>query len=136
MNEAVFKTTVMGGFSKSDVLAFVDKQDSQFKEREKDLLGRINKLEADLRNETGRGAALDSKVKGLEAELEIEKNKCFGVEKQLQEANLEVGQAKTALNAEISNRDEEIDKLKQEVARLSRCLETAESKNCRCCCAC
>jgi cell division septum initiation protein DivIVA len=135
MNEAVFKTTVMGGFNKSDVLAFVDKQDAQFKGREKDLIARINKLNTDIKTETDRGNELESKIKELEskgkelkAQLESEKSRHIEALKQLQEASLVAGQAKLSLSGEVSFRDAEIDKLRQQVTTLARNVEVAEAK--------
>jgi chromosome segregation ATPase len=128
MNEAVFKTTVMGGFNKSDVLAFVDKQDAQFKGREKDLIARINKLNTDIKTETDRGNEFEAKVKELEVELETERSRRIEADKKSQAASLNEGQAKLSLSSEISCRDAEIDKLRQEVTTLARSLEVADAK--------
>lgn len=128
MNEAVFKTTVMGGFSKSDVLAFIDKQDTQFKQREKDLLSRVDGLSAGLKNETQRSAQLAKQVAELESQLESEKERCVAALKKSQESSLETVEAKNNLGSEVERRDAEIDKLRLEACELSRRVNEAEGK--------
>lgn len=128
MNEALFKTTVMGGFNKGDVLAFVDKQDAQFKAREKELVTRTSKLESDLKAESERSAGLEAKVKELEAALESERSKCSDSLKRTQEAIVETARQKNEYTAEISSRDLEIDKLRQEVLNLTHSLDAAQAQ--------
>lgn len=130
MNEVLFKTTVMGGFNKSDVLAFIDKQDSQFKTREKELVTRINKLENDLKAETEHGAQLADKIKGLEENLEAERSKCSDSLKRTQEANVEAARVKSDYSSKMMDRDLEIDKLRQEVLTLTHKLEAAQDEAC------
>lgn len=128
MNEAVFKTTVMGGFNKSDVLAFIDKQDAQFKAREKDLAARIDALGAGLKNETQRTEQLTARVAELEKLLDEEKTKNEELTKELEEASVETGEVKKGLNDELSSRDEKIERLKGEVYQLRQISKDAEIK--------
>jgi len=128
MNEAVFKTTVMGGFNKSDVLAFIDKQDAQFKEREKDLASRVDSLDTGLKNETQRSAQLSERVAELENQLEAEKNKCAQLIQSSQESRVEAARVKIGLEEEIERRDAETVKLKEEACELARKANEAQAR--------
>jgi chromosome segregation ATPase len=120
MNEAVFKTTVMGGFSKNEVLEFIDKQDAQFKQREKDLTVRINTLSAGLKSETQRSEQFTQRIAELEGQLESEKKRCAEVVKKLQEVSAVAGQAQNDISGEIERRDAEISRLRNETSELAR----------------
>jgi len=128
MNEAVFKTTVMGGFNKGEVLAFIDKQDAQFKGREKEFISRIDTLSTGLKNETQRGAQLTERVAELESQLESEKAKYDETAKALQAANDEAGQAKSGVTGEIERRNAEITRLRSMISELTGKVGEAEAK--------
>ena len=128
MNEAVFKTTVMGGFSKSEVLEFIDKQDAQFKGREKDLIVRIDTLSIGLKNETQRSEQLTQRVAELEGQLESEKVRCAEVVKKLQEVSATAGQMQNDISGEIERRDAEISRLRNETSELVRKSSDTKAK--------
>lgn len=128
MNEAVFKTTVMGGFNKSDVLAFIDKQDAQFKEREKDLCDRINKLSGDLEQEAGKNKQLEAKIKELEEELSKQQGKNAEEAKRSNEVVLESESLKNELSRTKSQNDAEINHLRRQVAELTQSAHNANDE--------
>lgn len=128
MNEAVFKTTVMGGFNKSDVLAFIDKQDSQFKEREKDLCERINKLNGDLSAETEKNKKSESRIKELEDELQKQQEKNAAEAKRSNEVVLEAESLKNELSRTQSQRDAETSHLRRQVIELTQSAQNAKGE--------
>lgn len=128
MNEALFKTTMMGGFNKSDVLAFIDKQDKQFKDREKDLLSQIETLNKSIRGETQHSSQLVEQVAALKTALEDEKTKASETEKNLQDADDTLNRARDEVTVEIRNRDEKIAALGETVNGLNIKLEDAEAR--------
>lgn len=128
MNEAVFKTTMMGGFNKSDVLAFIDKQDTQFKEREKDLCDRINKLGGELSDETGKNKQLEARLKELEEELLRQKEKNAAEAKKSNEVILESESLKNELSRTKSQNDTEIINLRRQVMELSQASQNAKDE--------
>lgn len=128
MNEAVFKTTVMGGFNKSEVLAFIDKQDEQYKEREKDLAARIDSLSTGLKNETRHSEELTKKVSELEEALSAEAGKNTELIEKLQAANIAANDSENSYSKNIEERDTEIKKLRFEVERQKTLQKSAEEK--------
>lgn len=128
MNEAVFKTTVMGGFNKSDVLAFIDKQDKRFREREKDLSARIDSLSTSLKSETQRADELKKQVEQLEVMLQEERSKSVDALEKLHAIGLEVKKANADYTSDLESRDAEIEKLKSEIEDLRILKEKAEDK--------
>lgn len=128
MNEAVFKTTVMGGFNKSDVLAFIDKQDTQFKEREKDLCERINKLNSELSAETEKSKNLESRVKELEEELKKQQEKNAAEAKRSNEVVLEADSLRNELSRTQSQRDAEVSHLRRQVTELTQSAQNAKGE--------
>lgn len=128
MNEALFKTTMMGGFNKSDVLAFIDKQDKQFKDREKDLLSQIEALNKSLKAETQHSSQLAEQTAALKTALEDEKTKATETEKNLQDADDTLNRARDEVTIEIRNRDEKIAALSENVTELNTKVEEAEAR--------
>lgn len=66
--EGFFKTA-MGGFRKSDVLNFIDRQEKDFKEREKQLTAEAESLRAELGKVADEKAKLDARISELEARV-------------------------------------------------------------------
>jgi cell division septum initiation protein DivIVA len=128
MNEALFKTTVMGGFNKSDVLAFIDRQDRQSKDREKELLARVDALSKDLKNEVMCTEQLKKRVAELESQLQEEKNKQEETIRKLQDENFTAAEIKADLSSEIEKREAEIDKVRLDSNELAHKLNEAEKK--------
>lgn len=128
MNEALFKTTMMGGFNKSDVLAFIDKQDKQFKDREKDLLSQIDTLKKNLGSETQHSSQLAEQVAALETALEEEKLKTSETAKNLQDADDTLNRARDEVTIEIRNRDEKIAALCETVKELNIQINDATAR--------
>lgn len=128
MNEAVFKTAVMGGFSKSEVLAFIDKQDAQFKARERELLSRIATLDKQLKSESQHSQELAARIGELESQLETEKARCDEAIRKLEAAHAEVGKTKNGVMSEIERRNTEIDRLNSMVNMLNRKVSEAEQR--------
>lgn len=128
MNEAVFKTAVMGGFSKSEVLAFIDKQDAQFKAREKELMSRIDSLNAQLKKETQHNGELCERISELESELNTERARCDEAIRKLEAAHAELGKTKNGAMSELDRRNAEIERLKAMVNMLNRKVSEAEQK--------
>jgi cell division septum initiation protein DivIVA len=128
MNEAIFKTTVMGGFSKNEVLKFIDKQDEQFKEREKDLFARINKLNGELMAESQHNTELSVKISELETQLEKEKTKNAEEIKRMRDTALSAEQAKNDFGKMTAKNDAEIDSLRKQVVTLTYSLDSAKAE--------
>lgn len=128
MEEAVFKTTVMGGFNKSEVLAFIDKQDEQFREKEKELLAKIDSLSTGLKNETLRSENLEKQIEELKEELNAEKEKNADALEKLHTIGVEAKKADEAYTADLESRDAEIQRLKEEAAALRDAKREAEEK--------
>jgi hypothetical protein len=128
MNEAVFKTTMMGGFNKSDVLAFIDKQDRQFKDREKDLLARVESLSKDLKGETQKSGELSQRVVLLETQLEQAHGKNDETDKKALAVEAGATEAKLGFERMLEQRDAELVRLRGEAAGLAERLAEAEKK--------
>lgn len=129
MNEALFKTTVMGGFSKSEVLSFIDKQDKQFKDREKDLLAQIAALNKNLGDETKRSSQLAGKVSELGKELEAEKASHEKTKSSLADADDTLNRAKEEVTAEINKRNERIEALTMRINQMTTKEQLAETRS-------
>jgi cell division septum initiation protein DivIVA len=128
MNEAVFKTTVMGGFSKSDVLAFIDKQDRQFKDREKDLLARVESLSKELKDATQKNEELSQRAAFLEKQFEQAQSKSAEAGEKILAAENAARQAKSTLEQTLVQRDAEIARLRDEATALTKKAAEAEAK--------
>lgn len=128
MDEAVFKTTVMGGFNKSEVLAFIDKQDEQFREKERELTAKIDSLSTGLKNETLRSEELAKQVEELTEELNAEREKSADALEKLHTIGVEAKKANEAFIADLESRDAEIQRLKEEAVSLRDAKREAEEK--------
>lgn len=126
MNEVLFKTTAIGGFSKSDVLAFIDKQDKQFKDREKDLLSQLDSLRTGLRNETQHSSKLAENLAAMEKEFSAEKQLHSKTSMDLKSADDTLSRAKAEVSAEILKRDTKIKSLQDQLSELNIKLQQAD----------
>lgn len=127
MNEGVFKTTVMGGFNKSEVLAFIDRQDSQFKERERELTSQINSLNSSLNNEILENNRLKKQITELNDKLNEEKAKSEEALKKLEELSSIADRAENDAAGEIERRDAEINRLAEKLREAENRAAAAES---------
>lgn len=126
MNEAVFKTTMMGGFNKSDVLTFIDKQDKQFRDREMDLLARVESLSRDLKNEAQKTAELAQQVSLLGSQLEQAQSQSAEADQRVLAAETEAQEAKNSFEQALLERDAELDRLRTDAAKMSERLAEAQ----------
>lgn len=129
MNEAFFKTTVMGGFNKNEVLDFIDKQDKQFKEREKDLTARNASLERELKEKDKKNGELSKRIEELEGMLQAERDQNADAIEKLHSIGIEAKRANDDFTSDLEKRDAEIASLKEENQRLDEQVKNTVEKS-------
>jgi chromosome segregation ATPase len=73
MDEAIFKTSVMGGFKKDEVLKFIDELDAKHKAREEELSKKIEELSESLSSAEEKNGEFEAKEMLLEDAIAAEK---------------------------------------------------------------
>jgi chromosome segregation ATPase len=140
--EGIFKTS-MSGFKKSDVVEFIDKQENEFKQIEKNLQDRIEELNGELKDERAEKEHLTLKISRFEEQLEAEKNTSSDAAQMMKSFEDEVIALKSELNRsealaeelkrefvihkqnceakniELAKKDAELEKLKNTISTIS-----------------
>lgn len=118
MDEGLFKTAAVGGFKKSDVLAYIDEMDSRSKENEKKKNDEINKLKKQLEESGAKYSELEAKAKELENVIEQEKKASAEIVAQKKELSDEIDLYKS----EMTKKDETIDNLRRDALLLRQSI--------------
>lgn len=119
MNEGLFKTAV-GGFRKSDVLAFIDNLDTQYKQKEQEYRKKITELTAQTRELTEKRDALTAELGQAFSDAQAVKDRCAELEQQTSGLGLENEQ----LRAQAEEKNRESDGLRMEILTLQQQLKT------------
>jgi chromosome segregation ATPase len=125
--EGMFKTA-MSGFKKSDVLEFIEKQEKEYKQREKELTekfqGQIDALKGELDSQKIEREDLRSRIGGLEEELMLEGRSGAETQEKLRAFADEV----TSLRGELGRSENRCEELKREIAIHKQNIEAKNSE--------
>ena len=123
--QALFKTSVVGGFNKSEVLTYIDELSSSSKEMEKQLGEKITELEA-ANQKLGEDIALVTlKLETAQEKLESEQNKIRELTAQLSDISLDMAKYKQL----SEEKDRELKILKEQNRQLQFKAESFEYKS-------
>lgn len=114
--EGMFKTAV-SGFKKDDVLAYIDKRETEARQKQESLNQRLRKMTAELNEEKNHHTDAVAQAEQLEASLNRERERADGLAKAAGTAEEE----KRALKAQLND-------ARFEVARLQQDLATAQKE--------
>lgn len=120
MGKGIFKTAVMGGFKREDVLAYIDEMDKRTSEYEK-------KLHAENLQLKKQTAAVESEKSALEKQLRELADKTQGLfdeKKALEEEKDALQKQFDALHEQDTGREEELDALRHDLLLARQQTET------------
>ncbi|MBC8570100.1 hypothetical protein [Zongyangia hominis] len=123
--QVLFKTSVMGGFNKTEVLTYIDELSSSSKEMEKRLGDKIAELEASNQQLGEDIAAVNEKMNEAQSRLEIEQARVRELTVQLSEASLDMAKYKQL----CEEKDREIKIQREQNRQLQFKAESAEYKS-------
>lgn len=108
--EGMFKTAV-SGFKKDEVLAYIDKRETEARQKQESLSQRLRKMTADLNEEKAQHTEALEQLKQLEKELDRERTRADDLAKSAGTSEEE----KRALKAQLNDAQFEIARLRQEL---------------------
>lgn len=126
--EGMFKTAV-SGFKKDEVLAYIDKRETEARQKQESLNQRLRKMTAELNEEKTQHDEAAAQVAQLEAELSRERERADELAKAAGVAEEE----KRAMKAQLNDAQFELARLRQELASAQKQREQAlaERENAR-----
>lgn len=120
--EGMFKTAV-NGFKKDQVLAYIDKRETEARQKVESLNQRLRKMTADLNEEKTRNTEAAAQVEQLETELARERERADELAKAAGTAEEE----KRAVRAQLNDAQFEVARLRQEFAAAQKEQERAQA---------
>ncbi|ADU28263.1 DivIVA domain-containing protein [Ethanoligenens harbinense] len=120
--EGMFKTAV-SGFKKDEVLAYIDKRETEARQKVESLNQRLRKMTADLNEEKTQHAEAVAQAEQLEAELARERERADELAKAAGTAEEE----KRAVRAQLNDAQFEVARLRQELAAVQKEQERTQA---------
>lgn len=110
----MFKTVAIGGFNKSDVLTYIDKQGAAFKKREEELISLLDRKNAELKEAKDHSQPISQRADELEEKLKTVQEKNAELERQAVQAVKEA----ESIKQRFDQKNSEIDKLRHDLMQL------------------